>query len=45
MPTKRREKHAHIYPRNSNSTYFLIIFITDFEDRSWSLINIIEIEI
>jgi len=43
MPTKRREKHSHINPRSCNSTYFFIVFITNFEDWSWSLINIIKV--
>ena len=45
MPTKGRELHTHIHPRNGNSAYFLIVLLTNFKDGAWRLVDIIQIEV
>lgn len=44
MPTKSREHHPHVYPRNSYSADLLIILLTDLEDGTWSLRDVVEVE-
>lgn len=44
MPAKGGELHAHINPRNGNSTNLLIILLRHTEDGAGRFINIVEIE-
>lgn len=44
MPAEGRELHAHIYPRDGNSTNFLIILIRHAEDGAGRFVDVVEIE-
>ena len=45
MPTKSRKHHPHVDPRNCDSTYFFIVFLSNFQDRVWRFIHIVEVEV
>lgn len=45
VPTKSRELHAHVHPRDGNSAYFLIVLLTNFKDGPWRLVDIVQVEV
>lgn len=43
MPAESREHHSHVDPRDGDSAYFFIIFLTNFKNRAWRFVHIIEV--
>ena len=45
MPAKSRKHHAHVDPRNSNPTNFLVVFLRNLQNRTIRLVHIVEVEL
>lgn len=41
MPAKCRKLHSHVYPRNNNTTYQLVSFLWNFQNRFGWFIQIV----
>jgi hypothetical protein len=44
MPTKRWKEHAHVDPRDGDSTDLFVVLVAHFEYRSGRFINVVEVE-